>query len=325
MKLRRRQFQELAAGALALHAVSRGAGAQTYPAQPVRLVVGFAAGQAIDILARLIGQSLAEQFSQQFIVENKPGAGGNIATEAVARAPADGYSLMVIGANNPINSTLYDKLGFDLLRDFAAVAGIYRVYQVMVVNPVFPARTVPEFIAYAKANPGKINMTSTGTGNLTHFSGELFKMLAGVDMVHVPAHGEMEAQIDLLAGRAQVMFDPIVSTLGYVQTGKLRALGVTTANRIETLPDVPTIGQFVPGYEVDALLGIGAAKGTPKDVVEYLNTQINAGLADPAIKQRLVGLGFVPMAVSQAQFGKYMTDEVEKWAKVVKFAGVKLE
>jgi len=252
-------------------------------------------------------------------------AGARRTASVAILPPADGYTLLELGSPNFINATLNPDPNFDLIRDIVPVAGIGRNPFVMVVNPDFPAKNVPEFIAYAKANPGKINMTSTGTGNLTHFAGELFKMLAGVDMVHVPGHGEMEAQTDLLAGRAEVMFDPIVSTLGYVQSGKLRALGVTTATPIRTLPDVPTIGQFVPGYEVDAQLGIGAPKGTPKEILEYLNGQINAGLADPTIKERLVGLGFVPMPESQAQFGRYMTDETEKWAKVVKFAGVKLE
>ncbi len=325
MTMSRRRFLHSATIAAALPALPRLACAADYPARPVHIDIGFNAGGAPDVVVRLLAQWLSQKTGQNFIVENRPGAGGNIATEAVLRAPADGYTLLELGSPNFINATLSPDPNFDLIRDIVPVAGIGRNPFVMVVNPDFPAKSVPEFIAYAKANPGKINMTSTGTGNLTHFSGELFKMLAGVDMVHVPGHGEMEAQTDLLAGRAQVMFDPIVSTLGYVQTGKLRALGVTTATRIETLPDVPTISQFVPGYEVDAQLGIGAPNGTPKDIVEYLNGQINAGLADPTIKQRLVGLGFVPLPVSQAQFGKYMTDEVEKWAKVVKFAGVKLE
>ncbi len=325
MTFSRRRFLHSATIAAALPALPHIACAADYPARPVRIMIGFNAGGAPDVVVRLLAQWLSQKTGQSFIVDNRPGAGGNIATEAVLRAPADGYTLLELGSPNFINATLSPDPNFDLIRDIVPVAGIGRNPFVMVVNLDFPAKSVPEFIAYAKANPGKINMTSTGTGNLTHFSGELFKMLAGVDMVHVPGHGEMEAQTDLLAGRAEVMFDPIVSTLGYVQTGKLRALGVTTATRIETLPDVPTIGQFVPGYEVDAQLGIGAPKGTPKDIVEYLNGQINAGLADPAIKERLVGLGFVPMPVSQAQFGKYMTDETEKWAKVVKFVGVKLQ
>ena len=261
MKLRRRQFQQLAASALALPAVSRVAAAQAYPAQPVRLVVGFAAGQAIDILARLIAQSLAEQFSQQFIVENKPGAGGNIAAESVARAPADGYTLLVIGANNPINTTLYDKLGFDLLRDFAPVAGIYRVYQVMEVNPAFPARTVAEFIAYAKANPGKINFGSAGTGSVAHVTGEWFKMMAGVDMQHVPYRGAPLALADLLSGQVQVMFDNLPSSIDHIRAGRLRALAVSTPASLELLPGVPPMAEFLPGFETSAFAGLGAPAG----------------------------------------------------------------
>jgi tripartite-type tricarboxylate transporter receptor subunit TctC len=291
----------------------------------VRLLIGFNAGGAPDVVARLLAQWLSQRIGQNFIIENRPGAGGNIATEAVLRAPADGYTLLQVGSPNFINATLNPDPNFDLIRDIVPVACIGSNPFVMVVNSEFPARSGSEFIAYAKANPGKINMTSTGTGNLTHFSGELFKMMAGVDMVHVPAHGEMEAQADLLAGRAQVMFDPIVSTLGYVTAGKLRALGVTTATRVAMLPDVPTVGEFVPGYEVDARLGVGAAKGAPQEIVEYLNGQINAGLADPTIKERLAGLGFVPTPMSPMQFGKSMADETEKWAKVVKFAGIKLD
>ena len=323
MKLRRRQFQELAAGALALHAVSRGAGAQTYPAQPVRLVVGFAAGQAIDILARLIGQSLAEQFSQQFIVENKPGAGGNIATEAVARAPADGYSLMVIGANNPINSTLYDKLGFDLLRDFAPVAGIYRVYQVMVVNPAFPARTVPEFIAYAKANPGKINFGSAGTGSVAHVTGEWFKMMAGIDMQHVPYRGAPLALADLMSGQVQVMFDNLPSSIEHIRAGRLRALAVSTPQSLELLPGVPTIGEFLVGFETSAFAGLGAPTGTPREIVDKLNTGVNTALADPKLKARILDLGGVPMPMTPAEFGTFLAAETEKWAKVIRAANIK--
>ena len=323
MKLRRRQFQQLAAGALALPAVSRGAGAQTFPAQPVRLVVGFAAGQAIDILARLIGQSLAEQFSQQFIVENKPGAGGNIATEAVARAPADGYSLMVIGANNPINSTLYDKLGFDLLRDFAAVAGIYRVYQVMVVNPVFPARTVPEFIAYAKANPGKINFGSAGTGSVAHVTGEWFKMMAGIDMQHVPYRGAPLALADLMSGQVQVMFDNLPSSIEHIRAGRLRALAVSTPQSLELLPGVPTIGEFLVGFETSAFAGLGAPTGTPREIVDKLNAGVNTALADPKLKARILDLGGVPMPMTPAEFGTFLAAETEKWAKVIRAANIK--
>jgi tripartite-type tricarboxylate transporter receptor subunit TctC len=325
VKLRRRQFQQLAASALALPAVPRVAAAQAYPAQPVRLVVGFAAGQAIDILARLIAQSLAEQFSQQFIVENKPGAGGNIAAESVARAPADGYTLLVIGANNPINTTLYDKLGFDLLRDFAAVAGIYRVYQVMEVNPAFPARSVPEFIAYAKANPGKINFGSAGTGSVAHVTGEWFKMKAGVDMQHVPYRGAPLALADLLSGQVQVMFDNLPSSIDHIRGGRLRALGVSTPGRLELLPDVPPIGETVRGYETSAFAGLGAPAGTPREIVDKLNKGVGMALADPKIRARIVDLGGVPMPMTPADFGKLIATETEKWAKVVKFSGAKAD
>src|SRR5947207_4260297 len=267
MSLRRRTFHHLAAGALAASTVARQAVAQSYPAQPVRMVVGFASGQAIDILARLIAQSLTAQFSQQFIVDNKPGSGGNIAAEGVARAAADGNTLLVIGANNPINATLYDKPGYDLLRDFAPVAGIYRVYQVMVVNPSFPARTGAEFIAYAKANPGKINFGSAGTGSVAHVSGELFKMMAGVDMQHVPYRGAPLALADLLGGQVQVMFDNLPSSIEHIRNGRLRALGVSTPKRLDLLPDVPPIGDFVVGYQTNAFAGLGAPAWTPPGVV----------------------------------------------------------
>ena len=323
MKLRRRQFLQLAASALALPAVSSVAGAQTYPAQPVRMVVGFAAGQAIDILARMIAQSLTEQLGQQFIVENRPGAGGNIATEGVARAPADGYTLMVIGANNPINSTLYDKLGFDLLRDFAPVAGIYRVYQVMEVNPAFPARTVPEFIAYAKANPGKINFGSAGTGSVAHVTGEWFKMLAGVDMQHVPYRGAPLALADLLGGQVQVMFDNLPSSIEHIRAGRLRALGVSTPKPLELLPGVPTIGEFLPGFETSAFAGLGAPAGTPRDIVDKLNKGVGAALADPKLKARILDLGGVPMPMTPAEFGLFLAAETEKWAKVIRAANIK--
>jgi tripartite-type tricarboxylate transporter receptor subunit TctC len=322
VRLRRRQFQQLAAGALALPAISR-AGAQTYPAQPVRLMVGFAAGQAIDILARMIGQSLAEQFSQQFVVENKPGAGGNIAAEQVARATADGYTLLVIGANNPINSTLYDKLGFDLLRDFAPVAGIYRVFQVMVVNPTFPAKTVPEFIAYAKANPGKINFGSAGTGSVAHVTGEWFKMMAGVDMQHVPYRGAPLALADLLSGQVQVMFDNLPSSIDHIRAGRLRALAVSTPTSLELLPDVPPMTRFLPGFETSAFAGLGAPVGVSREVVDKLNTAVNTALADPKLKARILDLGGVPMPMTPAEFGLFLAAETEKWAKVIRAANIK--
>jgi len=325
MKLPRRQFLQLAIGAAAAPAFPDFAAALDYPTRPVRFLVGFAPGGAPDVLARLLGQSLSERLGQTFVVENRPGAGTNIATETVVRAAPDGYTLLLIASPNMINASLYANLKFNFVRDIAPVGSIGRNPFVMVVNPSFPAANVAEFIAYAKANPGKINMTSTGTGNLTHFSGELFKMMTGVDMLHVPGHGEMEAQSDLLTGRVQVMFDPIVSSLGHIKAGTLRALAVTTATRVAMLPDVPTVGEFVPGYAVDAQLGVGAPKDTPAAIVDKLNAAIGAGLDDPAVKTRLADLGFLPAAMPPAQFAKLIAEETEKWAKVVKFAGVKLE
>jgi tripartite-type tricarboxylate transporter receptor subunit TctC len=323
MKLRRRQFQRLAAGAAALPIVSRTAFAEAWPAQPVHLVVGFAAGQAIDILARLIAQSLTEQLGQQFIVENRPGAGGSVAAEAVAHAPADGYALLVVGANNPINTSLYPKLGFDLLRDFAAVAGIYRVYQVMVVNPSFPAHTVGEFIAYAKAHPGKINFGSAGTGSVAHVSGELFKMKAGIDMQHVPYRGAPLALADLLGGQVQVMFDNLPSSIDHIRNGRLRALGVSTPARLEVLPDVPPIAETVPGYETSAFAGIGTPAGTPRAIVERLNKAVGVALADPKLAARIVELGGVPMPMTPAEFGTFLATETEKWGKVITAANIR--
>ncbi len=324
MRLRRRQFQQLAASALALPAISRGASAQAaYPAQPVRLVVGFAAGQAIDILARLIGQSLSEQLGQQFIVENKPGAGGNIAADGVAHAAPDGYTLLVIGANNPINSTLYANLGFNLLKDFTPVAGIYRVYQVMEVNPAFPAKTVPEFIAYAKANPGKINFGSAGTGSVAHVTGEWFKMMAGIDMQHVPYRGAPLALADLLSGQVQVMFDNLPSSIEHIRAGRLRALAVSTAKPLELLPGVPTIAEFLPGFETSAFAGLGAPAGTPRAVIDKLNAGVGAALADPKIKARILDLGGVPMPMTPAEFGQLLVAETEKWGKVIRAANIK--
>jgi tripartite-type tricarboxylate transporter receptor subunit TctC len=323
MQLRRRAFQRFAAGALALPALARQASAQAWPAQPVRLVVGFAAGQAIDILARLIAQSLTEQFSQQFIVDNKPGSGGNIAAEGVARAPADGYTLLVIGANNPINATLYDKPGYDLLRDFAAVAGIYRVYQVMVVNPAFPAKTGAEFIAYAKAHPGKINFGSAGTGSVAHASGELFKMMTGIDMQHVPYRGAPLALADLLSGQVQVMFDNLPSSIDHIRNGRLRALGVSTPRPLELLPDVPPIASFVPGYETSAFAGLGAPAATPRAIVDRLNGGVARALADAKLKARILDLGGVPMPMTPPEFGKLLAEETEKWGKVIRAANMK--
>jgi len=315
----------LATGIAAGSVFSDFASALDYPTRPVHFIVGFPPGGAPDILAWLLGQSLSERLGQTFVVENRPGAGTNIATELVVRAAPDGYTLLLIGTPNMINASLFANLKYNFVRDIAPIGTIGRNPFVMVVNPSFPAKTVAEFIAYAKANPGKINMTSTGTGNLTHFSGELFKMMAGIDMLHVPGHGEMEAQSDLLTGRVQVMFDPIVSSIGYIKAGTLRALAVTTGTRLEMLPDVPTVGEFLPGYAVDAILGVGAPKGTPAEILDKLNKEIGASLADPNIKTRLAALGFLPAAMTPAQFGRFIADETEKWAKVVKFAGVKLD
>jgi len=303
--------------------IARGASAQSWPAQPVRLTVGYAAGQAIDILARLIAQSLTEQFGQQFIVENKPGAGGNIAAEAVARSVADGYTLLVIGANNPINSTLYDKLSFDLLRDFTAVAGIYRVYQVMVVNPSFPAKTGAEFVAYVKANPGKINFGSAGTGSVAHVSGEYFKMLAGVDMQHVPYRGAPLALADLLGGQVQVMFDNLPSSIDHIRNKRLSALGVSTPQPLELLPGVPTIASFVPGYETSAFAGLGAPAGTPAAVIDKLNKGVGTALADAKLKARILDLGGVPMPMTPAEFGTLLAEEAAKRGKVIRAANIK--
>ena len=303
--------------------MSRVAMAQAYPARPVRLMVGFAAGQAIDILARLIGQWLSDRLGQQFIIENRPGAGGNIAAEAVVRAPPDGYTLLVVGANNAINATLYDNLSFNLIRDIVPVAGIYRVPQVMEVNPAFPAKSVPEFIAYAKANPGKINFAPAGNGSVAHVTGEFFKIMTGIDMQHVPYRGAPPALTDLIAGQVDVMFDNIPSSLEHIRAGRLRPLGVSTTKRLDVLPDVPTVGEFVPGFETGAFAGLGAPKGTPADIIEMLNREVVAGLADPGVKGRVIGLGGIPLPASPAEFGKLVADETEKWGKVVKLSGAK--
>jgi tripartite-type tricarboxylate transporter receptor subunit TctC len=322
----RRQILYLAAGAAALATVSRMARAQTYPARPVRVIVGQAAGSGSDIVARVIGQFLSERLGQQFVVENRPGAGGNIATEAVVRAPADGYTLLLANAQNSINATLYDKLNFDFVRDIAPIAGIFHTPLVMEVNPSVPAKTVPEFIAYAKANPGKINMASSGIGGPQHVAGELFKFMTGVDMVHVPYRGSTPALTDLLGGQVQVMFDATPSALPQIRSGGLRALAVTTATRLEVLPEIPAVGEFVPGYEASAWLGFGAPKGTPAPVVDQLNREINLAIAAPAIKARLVELGgLVLPAQSPVEFAKLIADDTEKWAKVIRRANIKPE
>jgi tripartite-type tricarboxylate transporter receptor subunit TctC len=324
MKLpHRRQFLCLAAGAAALPAVSRIARAQSYPARPVRLVVGFAAGQAIDILARLIAQSLSKRFGQQFIVENRPGGGGNIATEAVVRAPPDGYTLLAVGSNNMINATLYEKLNFDFIRDIALVASIYRVPQVMEVNPSFPAKTLPELIAYAKANPGKINFASAGNGSVAHVTAELFKMMAGVNMQHVPYRGAAPALTDLLGGQVHLMFDNMPSSIEHIRAGRLRPLAVTATARLEGLPDVPTVADFLPGFETSAWAGIGAPKNTPAEIIDQLNRETNAALADPKLKARVADLGGMVFPLSPAEYEKRVAEETEKWGKVVKFSGAR--
>jgi tripartite-type tricarboxylate transporter receptor subunit TctC len=325
MKLPRRQFIRLATGAVALPAIPRLAGAQSYPSRPVRLIVGFPAGGSADIVARLIGQSLSERLGQPFIIENRPGAGSNIGTETVVRAPPDGYTLLMVSAANVTNATLYDNLNFNFIRDIAPVAFMDRVANVLEVNPSVPAKTVPEFIAYAKANPGKINMASGGTGSSQHVAGELFKMMAGVDLVHVPYRGVAPALTDLLAGQVQVLFDTVPASLPHIRAGKLRALAVTTAARSEALPDVPTVGDFVPGYEASSIHGIGAPRITPADIIDRLNKEVNAALADPKFKAQIADLGGIVAVGSPADFGKIIAEETEKWAKVVKFSGAKAE
>jgi len=315
----------LAAGAAALPAVARIARAQTYPSRPVRLIVPLAPAGASDIVARLIGQWLSERLGQQFVIDNRPGGGGNIGTEAAVRAPADGYTLLLVGGLNAVNATFYDKLNYNFIRDIAPVASIIRTPFVMAVNPTVPAKTVPEFIAYAKTSPGKINYASAGTGTSTHLTGELFKMMAGIDMVHVPYRSGGPALTDLLGGQVQVYFATTVSSIGYIRAGKLRALAVTTATRSEALPEIPTVAEFVPGYEASGWVGIGAPKNTPVEIIEKLNREINAGLADPEIKARLADIGTTPFAGSSADFGKFIAEETEKWGKVIRAANIKTE
>ncbi len=323
MNIPRRRFLELAAGAVALPAAARGVAAQAYPARPVRIVVPIAAGGTQDILARLVGQWLSERLGQPFVIENRPGGAGNIGTEAVVRAPADGYTLLLVSSQHTNNATLYAKLNFSFIRDVAPVAGLIRGPFVMAVNPTVPARTVPEFIAYAKANPGKLNMASAGIGTGPHLAGELFKMLAGVDMVHVPYRGGGPALTDLLGGQVQVMFPNTAAAIEHVRTGRLRALAVTTATRSETLPDIPTVGDFVPGYEASSMFGLGAPRNTPTRIVDRLNDEINAALADPAMKARLVALDGDVLTLSPAGFGKLIADETSKWGKVIRAANIK--
>jgi tripartite-type tricarboxylate transporter receptor subunit TctC len=325
MKLPRRTFLHLAAGAAALPAVSRIARAQAYPTRPVRIIVGAPPGGATDILARLMGQWLSERLGQAVIVDNKPGAGTNIGTEAVVRAPADGYTLLLVAPTAAVNATLYEKLGFDFIRDIAPVAGIMRVPQVMEVGRSVPAETVPEFMTYAKANPGKVNMASAGIGTSPHMAGELFKIMTGIGMTHVPYRGSAPALSDLIGGQVQVMFDALLSSIAQIRAGKLRALAVTTAKRSDALPDIPTVGEFVPGYEASAWYALGAPKNTPPEIVERLNREINAGLADPQIGQRFAELGGTPMLMTPTEFGKFVADETDKWAKVVRAANLKAE
>ena len=323
MKLPRRKFLQLAAGTAALPAVSRFARAQTYPTRPVRIICGIAGGGAPDIVARLVAQWLSERLGQQFVVENRTGGATNIATEAVVRAPPDGYTLLQVTSSNGVNATLYDKLNFNFIRDIAPVASITLTPHIMEVNPSFPAKTVPAFIAYAKANPGKISLASTGIGSPGHLGSELFRMMVGIDMTHVPYRGAAQALTDLIGGQVQVAIVTSAASIEHIRSGKLHPLAMTTSMRLEFLPGIPTVGEFVPGYEVSGWLGIGAPKNTPTEIIERLNREINAGLADPKMKARFAGLGGTVLPGSPAEFGKLIADETEKWAKVIKFANIK--
>jgi tripartite-type tricarboxylate transporter receptor subunit TctC len=308
-----------------LSAASRIATAQTYPSRPVRWIVGFAAGGGNDIVARLMGQWLSERTGQQFFIENRPGAGTNIATEVVVNAPPDGYTLLLVGLPNASNASLFNKLSFNFIRDITPIAGIMRVPNVLVVNPSVPAKTVPEFIAYAKSNPGKVNMASAGTGSGSHLAGELFKMMAGINLVHVPYRGNGPAITALLGGQVEVLFPPPTGSIAFIKTGKLHALAVTSAIRSEALPDLPTIGEFIPGYEMSAWYGVGAPKRTPAEVIDKINKEINAGLADSEMKARLAEQGGVAIAGSPVDFGKLIAEETEKWGKVVRAANIKAD
>jgi tripartite-type tricarboxylate transporter receptor subunit TctC len=323
MKLPRRRFLHLAVGAAGLPAMGRIAKAQTYPSRPVRIVVPYPAGIAPDIVTRLVAQSLSQQLGQQFIVDNRPGGASNIGTEIVVRAPADGYTLLTVTMTNTINTSLYENLSFNLLRDIAPIAGVARLTLVLVVNPSVPAKTLPEFIAYARANPGKINYASVGSGAATNVAGELFKTMAGVNLVNVPYRGNYIP--DLIAGQVQASFGPILQTVGAIRAGQLRALAVTSATRSDALPDVPTAAEFVPGYQVDVWNAMGAPANTPPEIIDKLNKEINVVLANPTMKVRLADLGAEPMPMTPAQFGKFAADETEKWAKVIKFAGIRPE
>jgi len=325
MKLPRRTFLQLAAGTAALPAVSRVARAQTYPTRPVRIIVGFPAGGATDILARLTGQWLSERLGQQFIIENRAGAGGNIGTEAVVKAPPDGYTLLQVATPNGLNAALYTNLNFNFVRDIAPVIGVMRTSYVIVVHPSVPATTVPEFIAYAKANAGKVNMASAGNGTPQHIFGELFKMMAGVDLTHVPYRGGAPATTDLIGGQVQVIFSPLPESIEHIKAGKLRPLAVTTVTRLDVLPNIPTVGDFLPGYEGTGWLGVGAPKNTPAEIIDKLNKEINAGLADPKIVARIAELGGAVLGGPPTAFGKIVSDDIEKWAKVIKSAGIKAD
>ncbi len=326
MQVHRRRFLRLLAGVPGLPAVLRSAKAEAYPSRPVRIMVGTAPGGAPDILARLIGQWLSDRLGQPFVVENKPGGSTNLATEEVAKAQPDGYTLLLlVPSNAAINGSLYNNLNYDFARDLTPVGGVSRETEVMVVNPSFPAKTAPEFISYAKANPGKINMASPGIGTAPHMAGELFKYMTGIEMTHVAYRGSAPAITDLLGGQVQVYFAPLSASIEYVRTGKLRALGVTAAARVAALPDVPPLGAFVPGYETSTWYGIGAPKKTPAEIVDRLNKAINAGLADPEVTARLAALGSSAFPVSPAEFGKFIADETEKWAKVIRFARIEPE
>jgi len=323
MKLPRRNFLHLAAGAAALPAVSRIAWAQAYPTRPVRIIVGYPPGGTADVVARLIGQQLSERLGQPFVVENRPGAGTNIATEAVVKSAQDGYTLLVVDASPAINTTLYHNLSFSFFRDIAPVACVISVPLFMVVNPAVPAKTVPEFIAYAKANPRKVNMASNGNGGLLHLAGELFKMMTGIDLVHVPYRGAQPALTDVISGQVQVMF--AASTVEYIKSGKVRALAVTTSTRSEVLPDVPPLSEFVPGYDAAAWIGVGAPKNTPPEIIDKLNKEVNAALADPKLKVRLADLGSTVAGGSAADYGRRLEEEAEKWGKVIRAANIKAE
>jgi tripartite-type tricarboxylate transporter receptor subunit TctC len=325
MKLPRRQFLRLAAGAAALPAVSRIAWAQAYPSRPVRIIVGFAAGGGTDVLARLIGQWLSDKLRRPFLIEDRPGAGGNIATEAVVNARPDGYTLLMAGTVNAVNDTLYDKLNFSFVRDIAPVSSVMRIPQIVVVHPSLPVTTLPELIAYAKANPGKLNMGSGGVGTPHHVAGELFKTMTGVSMVHVPYRGAAPATADLLGGQLQIMFSTTTESLEYIRAGKLRPLAVTTATRFPAMPDIPTVSEFVPGYDTSYWFGVGAPRNTPAEIIDTLNKEINAALADAEIRTRFADLGGTAVGGSPAEFGKFIADETEKWAKVIRTANMKAE